>query len=176
MSQTANTLYSLLLDGSNRKDGLFPLVFSFLIAALAILLWEYLWTNRESNKLIAPLPPGPRGLPLVGYLPFLGTDNLHLVFTELTGVYGPIYKLWLGNKPCVVISSPSLVKEVVRDHDITFSERDPPIAAQIATFGCNNIALTLTAVPAGKRSAKFLQLRCLETLALMPVMVYEENK
>ncbi|XVE57072.1 hypothetical protein DITRI_Ditri04bG0062500 [Diplodiscus trichospermus] len=62
----------------------------------------------KSKRLIAPLPPGP----------------------QLAGVYGPIYKLWLGKKLCVVISSPSLVKEVVRDHDITFSERNPPIVGQ----------------------------------------------
>ncbi|XP_022738454.1 cytochrome P450 71A1-like [Durio zibethinus] len=152
---TPYTLYSWLLDGSTQKDGPFRAVFSFLIAMLAISLW-HLWTNRKSNKPIAPLPPGPRGLPIVGYLPFLGTDNLHLVFTELAGVYGPIFKLWLGNKLCVVITSPSLAKEVVRDHDITFSERDPPIAAQVSTFGCNDIAFDSYSSPTWKKKRKIL--------------------
>ncbi|XWS61921.1 hypothetical protein CRYUN_Cryun07bG0166100 [Craigia yunnanensis] len=165
MPQTAYTLYSWLLDGSNQKDGFFRVVFSFLIATLAISLW-HLWTNRKSKKLIAPLPPGPRGLPLVGYLPFLGTDNLHLVFTKLAGVYGPIYKLWLGNKLCVVISSPSLAKEVVRDHDITFSERDPPIAAQICTFGCNDIAFDSYSSPSWKKKRKVLAAEMLSNASL----------
>ncbi|KAL3818182.1 hypothetical protein ACJIZ3_004087 [Penstemon smallii] len=84
-------------------------------------------------------PPGPRGLPILGYLPFLRED-LHNQFTELAHKYGPIYKLWLGNKLCVVISSPSIIKEVVRDHDTIFSNRDKSVAATIATFNANDIS------------------------------------
>ncbi|KAG8496000.1 hypothetical protein CXB51_007575 [Gossypium anomalum] len=119
MLQTACSSFSWLLNVGNQKDGLFPASFSFLVAILGISLLYSFWKAR---KPMAPLPPGPRGLPILGYLPFLGFDNLHLVFTELGGVYGPIYKLWLGNNLAVVISSPSLVKEVVRDHDIAFSD------------------------------------------------------
>ncbi|KAB1217070.1 Flavonoid 3'-monooxygenase [Morella rubra] len=50
-------------------------------------------------------------------------------------IYGPIYKVWLGQKLWVVVNSPSLVKEVVRDQDTTFVNRDPPIAALVATYG-----------------------------------------
>ncbi|KAL5540545.1 hypothetical protein UlMin_043248 [Ulmus minor] len=85
------------------------------------------------------LPPGPRGLPLVGYLPFLGT-NLHKEFTKLATIYGPIYKFWLANKLCIVINSPSLVKEVVRDHDTIFANREPTVAAVVASFRAEDIA------------------------------------
>ncbi|KAK6262958.1 hypothetical protein QUC31_008774 [Theobroma cacao] len=148
MSHTAYTLYSWLWDGSNQKVGLLGAVFSFFITTLVISLWQH-WTLRKSRKPIAPLPPGPRGLPLVGYLLFLGT-NLHMVFSELAGIYCPIFKLWLGNKLFVVISSPLIAKNVVRVQDKTFSERDPPISPQIITCGCMILHLTLTAVLAGK--------------------------
>ncbi|KAK6262961.1 hypothetical protein QUC31_008777 [Theobroma cacao] len=154
MSHTTYTLYSWLWDGSNQKDRQLGAVFSFLIATLVISLWQ-LWTVRKSRKPLAPLPPGPRGLPLVGYLPFLGTD-LHIVFTELAGIYGPIFKLWLGNKLCVVISSPLLAKEVVRVQDKTFSERDPPIAAQVITYGCNDIVFDSYSSPSWKRKRTVL--------------------
>ncbi|KAB1217071.1 Flavonoid 3'-monooxygenase [Morella rubra] len=94
----------------------------------------FLWVAKKTRKAVPPLPPGPRGLPLVGYLPFLGTE-LHRKFEELAGIYGPIYKVWLGQKLWVVVNSPSLVKEVVRDQDTTFANRDPPIAALVATYG-----------------------------------------
>ncbi|CAN0841955.1 3,9-dihydroxypterocarpan 6A-monooxygenase [Linum grandiflorum] len=109
------------------------------ISALAVASIMALWLlNRASNR--TSLPPGPRGLPIVGYLPFLST-HLHKSFTELAETYGPIYKLWLGSKMYVVIGSPSLAKQVL-DHDVTFSARDPPIAAKIAVYGGNDIAFT----------------------------------
>ncbi|XWS49054.1 hypothetical protein CRYUN_Cryun13aG0130600 [Craigia yunnanensis] len=156
MLHIAYSSFSSLFNANNQKDGLFQAAFSFLIAILAISLW-HVWTIRKSRKPIAPLPPGPRGLPIVGYLPFLGTDNLHLVFTELAGVYCPIYKLWLGNKLCIVISSPSLAKEVVLNHDIIFSERDPPIAAKICSFGCNDIAFDSYSSPDWRMKRKVVR-------------------
>ncbi|XP_058222940.1 geranylhydroquinone 3''-hydroxylase CYP76B74-like [Rhododendron vialii] len=94
---------------------------------------------KSKNQNSAPLPPGPCGLPIVGYLPFLGT-NLHQQFAELAHQYGPIYQLWFGNKPCVVLNSPSLAKEVVHDLDTVFADQDPPIAALAATYGGFDIA------------------------------------
>ncbi|KAK6138656.1 hypothetical protein DH2020_027613 [Rehmannia glutinosa] len=66
--------------------------------------------------------------------PFLN-PNLHLQFTQLAHKYGPVYKLWLGSQLSVVISSPSLIKEVVRDHDTIFANHDPSVAGIVATGG-----------------------------------------
>ncbi|CAN0908613.1 Carnosic acid synthase [Linum grandiflorum] len=95
------------------------------------------WTRSKG----APLPPGPTGLPIVGYLPFLGV-HLHHEFAKLAATYGPVYKMWLGTKLCVVVSSPSLVKEVVRDQDSVFANRDPPIASVVLTYGCDDVAFS----------------------------------
>ncbi|KAK9203562.1 hypothetical protein WN943_013817 [Citrus x changshan-huyou] len=84
------------------------------------------------------LPPGPRGLPLVVYLPFLGR-NLHRIVMDLAIVYGPIYKLWIRSKLYIIISSPTLVKEVVRDHDRKFANRNPTITASALTYGASDI-------------------------------------
>ena len=115
-------------------------IITCLVSVLAVVYFA--WNVKKSRKANATLPPGPRGLPVFGYLPFLGTTDLHKKFTELSGVYGPIFKLWLGNKLCVVVSSPSLVKQVVRDQDTTFADRDPPIAGLVTSFGGNDIALS----------------------------------
>ncbi|XVF41192.1 hypothetical protein PTKIN_Ptkin01aG0260400 [Pterospermum kingtungense] len=61
-------------------------------------------------------------------------------FMRLAKIYGPIYKLSIGQKLCVIISSPSLAKEVVRDQDITFANRNPTIAALALSFGGKDIA------------------------------------
>ncbi|CAN1186063.1 Flavonoid 3'-monooxygenase [Linum perenne] len=116
------------------SDDLKLIVAATLVAASIMGLWLLKRANKEA------LPPGPRGLPIVGYLPFLST-HLHKSFTELAEVYGPVYKLWLGYKMYVVIGSPLLVKQI-RDQDVTFAARDPSIAAKILTHGGNDIGFT----------------------------------
>ncbi|KAL0289235.1 UNVERIFIED_CONTAM: cytochrome [Sesamum calycinum] len=113
------------------------------VALLAtVFILSIVWMLKKTSQAAPyPLPPGPRGLPILGYLPFLH-ENLHIQFTELAHQYGPIYKFKLGNKLCMVISSPSLVKEVVRDHDAVFANRDAPIAALIASYGGNDVVWT----------------------------------
>ncbi|KAJ7944798.1 putative Cytochrome P450 [Quillaja saponaria] len=117
------------------------LYFSPIIFTILVVFWSLWNTFKRSIKVIAPLPPGPAGLPIVGYLPFLGTE-LHKKFAELAVDYGPIYKIRLGTKLCVVISSPTLVKEVVRDHDSIFANRDAPIAALVVSYGGNDIVFS----------------------------------
>ncbi|KAF9689460.1 hypothetical protein SADUNF_Sadunf01G0094500 [Salix dunnii] len=138
MLSTVTGLWSRWWDASNEREKLFRTVF-IMVVTMITMFW-FLWNNIKPKKAVpAPSPPGPRGLPLVGYLPFLGYE-LHKKFTELAGVYGPIYKLRLGNKLCMVVSSPRLAKEIVRDKDTIFADRDPPISARLLTYGGNDIA------------------------------------
>lgn len=110
---------------------------------VSILVISILWFSSKLLKLnrgnVVLLPPGPHGLPIVGYLPFLGTE-LHGIFAEMGHKYGPIFKLWLGRKLCIVVSSASLAREVVRDKDTIFANRDPNIASNIVTNGGIDIA------------------------------------
>ncbi|GAV91349.1 p450 domain-containing protein [Cephalotus follicularis] len=131
-------MWSWWSDASNKNE------ISMVLLAISVIVFALTWfvcISRNLGKVKVPLPPGPRGLPLVGYLPFLG-NNLHHEFTKLDQIYGPIYKLWLGSKLCVVISSSTLMKEVVRDQDKIFCHRDPPVAALITTYGGLDIAFS----------------------------------
>ncbi|XP_023755285.1 probable (S)-N-methylcoclaurine 3'-hydroxylase isozyme 2 [Lactuca sativa] len=102
-----------------------------------LLLW-YKWTVSYSRKRMPPFPPGPYGLPVVGYLPFLGS-NLHEIFTEMADRYGPIFSLQLGRKLHVVVNSMDQVKAVTRDLDQTMANRCPPLAALTMSYGGNDI-------------------------------------
>ncbi|KAI3713339.1 hypothetical protein L1987_71916 [Smallanthus sonchifolius] len=114
----------------NRHDLTLPLL--TLLAITLALLWH------QSTKTTLPLPPGPRGLPVVGYLPFLGPNLLH-EFNKMAQRYGPIFKVKLGSKTLIVISSSDLAKVVVREQDEIFANRDPPVAAKIVSYGRKNI-------------------------------------
>jgi len=120
-----------------------------LISVLCLLRWFKNSTNEAS-----PLPPGPPGFPFLGYLPFLG-PHPHLKFHKLAQLYGPIYKLKLGTKTIVVVSSPSLVKERVRDQDTIFANRDPIISVLVALYGGTDIA-SLPYGPQWRKARKIL--------------------
>ncbi|MFS7916964.1 putative cytochrome P450 [Helianthus anomalus] len=112
-----------------------PLAITISIVMLGV-LWYKLTLSSSSRS--PPLPPGPRSLPVVGYLPFLGRD-LHKEFTNMAHTYGPIFKLYLGSKLHVVINTPELAKEVVRDQDETFANRDLTVAASIIAYEGQNL-------------------------------------
>lgn len=114
-----------------------PLI-TFTVIALVGTWWLLLSIFKKSSTETPPLPPGPRGLPLVGNLLSLDPE-LHTYFTNLARTYGPIYSLKLGNRTGIVISSPALAREVLRDQDTVFANRDVPVAGKEATYGGNDI-------------------------------------
>ncbi|CAL1375639.1 unnamed protein product [Linum trigynum] len=85
-------------------------------------------------------PPGPRGLPVVGYLPFLRRNDLHRQLTSLAETLGPIYTIQGLNRSLVVVSSPDLAKEVLRVNESIFSTRPIPIVGRILTYGGIDLA------------------------------------
>ncbi|KAF3341794.1 Ferruginol synthase [Carex littledalei] len=110
-------------------------LYTFLLATFFLYTTLLLLRKRR----IPPLPPGPTGLPLLGSLPFLD-PSLHTYFADLSKKYGPIFSLRLGSKLTVVISSPSLARAILREHDDTFANRDVSASAFVATYGGNDIA------------------------------------
>ncbi|PIA50060.1 hypothetical protein AQUCO_01300650v1, partial [Aquilegia coerulea] len=104
---------------------------------IAITWWNLM--KKNSRKEIAPLPPGPWGLPLIGYLPFLDPE-LHSCFAQLSLKYGPIMKVYLGSKLCIIFSSPDVAKEVLKEQDVNFADRDIPAAAFVSAYGAVDIA------------------------------------
>ncbi|XP_071740985.1 cytochrome P450 76C1-like [Rutidosis leptorrhynchoides] len=108
------------------------------IVILLTILWLYKLTLSSSKS---SLPPGPRSLPIVGYLPFLRRD-FHKQIVDMAYTYGPIFKFHLGSKLYVVINTPELVKEVVRDQDEVFSNHDVTVSASMISYGCQDLAYT----------------------------------
>lgn len=69
------------------------------------------------------LPPGPWGLPIVGYLPFIDRHQPHLTLTKLSKEYGAIYGVGMGSVYAVVLSDHKLVRDAFAKD--SFSGRAP---------------------------------------------------
>nr|XP_021189636.2 cytochrome P450 306a1 [Helicoverpa armigera]XP_021189637.2 cytochrome P450 306a1 [Helicoverpa armigera]XP_049695087.1 cytochrome P450 306a1 [Helicoverpa armigera]WRX06041.1 CYP306A1 [Helicoverpa armigera] len=69
------------------------------------------------------LPPGPWGLPVVGYLPFLDRHQPHRTLAKLSKEYGSIYGIGMGSVYAVVLSDHKLVRDAFAKEN--FSGRAP---------------------------------------------------
>lgn len=69
------------------------------------------------------VPPGPWGMPVLGYLPFINAKYPHITMTELSKKYGPIYSIQMGCIFTVVLSDYKLVREAFAKE--CFSGRAP---------------------------------------------------
>ncbi|KAF3784277.1 3-9-dihydroxypterocarpan 6A-monooxygenase [Nymphaea thermarum] len=116
---------------SNDQDATARSVLTILIVVL-VLLWHAFRPKKR-------LPPGPPAWPLFGNLLGLPT-NLHEHFTRLSRRYGPILRVRLGAKLTVIVSSPSIAKEILKDQDLVFANRDAPLVATIISYSGNDVA------------------------------------
>ena len=71
---------------------------------------------------VSRLPKGPTPLPFIGnILTFRSADAVHQVFDAWAAKYSPIYTIYLGPKPIVIISDSKLGVETMRK--VTFAGR-----------------------------------------------------
>ncbi|KAK7265517.1 hypothetical protein RJT34_33137 [Clitoria ternatea] len=103
---------------------------------ISTVTWLYFFKPKPQN-----LPPGPSGLPFFGNLLSLDPD-LHTYFAGLAQIHGPIFKLQLGSKLGIVLTSPATAREVLKEHDVVFANRDVPAAGRAATYGGTDIVWT----------------------------------
>ena len=67
-------------------------------------------------------PPGPWGLPVVGYMPFLG-KKMNLTINQLAKKYGDVFQLKIGSRKVVVISGQKRIREAMMNSGTTFAGR-----------------------------------------------------
>nr|XP_023886343.1 cytochrome P450 71A1-like [Quercus suber] len=108
----------------------------FLYTLLLPILFLKLRKLGDKGKL--NLPPSPPKLPIIGNLHQLGTLP-HRSFRMLSSKYGPLMLLHLGHVPTLVVSSAEMAREVMKTHDIAFSNRPKTTAANIFSYGFTDV-------------------------------------
>ncbi|XDB65044.1 hypothetical protein AB1E18_018338 [Capra hircus] len=91
-----------------------------LVLCLSCLLLLSLW-KQSSGK--GKLPPGPTPLPILGNILQLDVKNISKSLTNLSKVYGPVFTVYFGMKPIVVLHGYEAVKEALIDLGEEFSGR-----------------------------------------------------
>ncbi|XP_015350036.1 cytochrome P450 2C9-like isoform X4 [Marmota marmota marmota] len=91
-----------------------------LVLSLSCILLLSLWRQRSGR---GRLPPGPMPLPILGNILQIDAKNISKSLTNLSKVYGPVFTLYLGTRPTVVLHGYEAVKEALVDHGEVFSGR-----------------------------------------------------
>ncbi|KAJ3675466.1 hypothetical protein LUZ60_004508 [Juncus effusus] len=113
----------------------------FLSICLSILLCIIFFKQKKAQKPTLKLPPGPRPLPLIGNLHNLIGSLPHHVMRDLSKQYGPLMLLQMGEIPIVVLSSPEVVREVMKNHDLAFASRPITPSTYTTSYGGKGLLL-----------------------------------
>ncbi|XP_077311879.1 cytochrome P450 2C55-like isoform X1 [Lithobates pipiens] len=87
---------------------------------LGLLLLALLWKKFSRPK---DFPPGPLALPVLGNILQIDFSNPLKNLKEFSKVYGPVYSIYLGFTPAVVIQGFKDLKEVLVNKGIDFADR-----------------------------------------------------
>ena len=153
----------------------------FYVLLLSTIAIRYMLTRKKNKKHLTP--PSPLALPIIGHLHLLSKLPAHQNFHKLSMQYGPIMKLSLGSTPSVVISSPEMIKEFLKTHETSFSNRLINGVVRYLSYGAQDFMfapygdywkfmkkICMSELLGGKTLDQFRPLRQQETLRLLNVL------
>jgi cytochrome P450 len=93
----------------------FGATIALLLGVVAVLIHDVILWKR--------MPPGPQPLPFVGNKFDIPDKHPWIKFQDWSKKYGPIYTLWLGRRPTVIISDPTITAELLEKRSHKYSSR-----------------------------------------------------
>ncbi|KAF6317064.1 cytochrome P450 family 2 subfamily C member 19 [Rhinolophus ferrumequinum] len=95
-------------------------LFTVLLICLSYLILLFLWNRRYAK---GRLPPGPTPLPIIGNILQINIKNIPKSLSKLAEEYGPVFTVYFGMNPTVVLYGYEAVKEALIDRSEEFSGR-----------------------------------------------------
>lgn len=91
----------------------------FLYLALFTLALFVVQLLNSSSRKNQKLPPGPVGIPILGYLPFLDVFHLGKSFKKVGQKFGDVFSLRVGTELAVVLNSYESIKKAFAQEELT---------------------------------------------------------
>ncbi|XP_073481313.1 cytochrome P450 2G1-like [Aquarana catesbeiana] len=104
------------------------------LSLCSLLLFYFIITVWRIQKTRLRLPPGPTPLPFIGNLLQVGFA-WYRFYPKLTKQYGPVFTVWLGPRPVVVLSGYAVIKEALVNYSHQFGARGSLPVTQRLTGG-----------------------------------------
>ncbi|KAI3468346.1 hypothetical protein Pfo_025009 [Paulownia fortunei] len=147
----------------------FPFNFATSLLLLSfIFLIVKQWKKSKSIKK-KKLPPGPWKLPFIGHLHHIVGSLPHHSLRDLAKKYGPLMHLKFGEVSTIVVSSPKVVREVLKTVDPACADRPQSLASKIMWYNYIDIAFS----PYGEYWRQMRKICILELLSVKNVRSFE---
>ncbi|XP_060185335.1 cytochrome P450 71AU50-like [Lycium barbarum] len=131
------------------------------LAVIAVLYFLQELHNKFMKRK-KKLPPGPKGLPIIGNLHMIG-KNVHQDLHKIAKKHGPIMSMRFGQVPVIVASSPHAAEQFLKNHDLVFASRPNNRVAQLIAYDQRNLCF-------GKYGSYWRNMRKLCTLELLSTL------
>ncbi|XP_006351418.1 cytochrome P450 71A2-like [Solanum tuberosum] len=112
-----------------------------LVPLLGFILFLHLCFFSPSNNQKRLLPPSPTKLPIIGNLHQLGSLP-HRSLHKLSKKYGPLMLLHFGSKPVIVASSVDAARNIMKTHDLVWSNRPKSSITDRLFYGSKDVAFS----------------------------------
>ncbi|KAG5222215.1 cytochrome P450 [Salix suchowensis] len=149
---------------------------SILPFLLLLLVKKWLLDTPPKSKI---RPPSPKTIPILGNLHQLGSRP-HRKLHSLAKCYGPLMMLHFGSKPALMVSSADDAQEIMKTHDLIFSNKPKLSVSDKLLYQGKNIStapygeywtqirsICVLQLLSNKRVYSFQNVRTEETVILM---------
>lgn len=135
-------------------------------------------TDIEKDKRRRHLPPGPKGLPLIGNLLDLAdSDKVRFKVRDWAQEHGDIFYTKIGGTDYVWLSSPKVVKDLMDKKSSIYSSRAPlPLAQDVASAGRRQLFMPYGAQWRTLRKSSHALLNSTAAIKYQPVQDYESKQ
>ena len=145
---------------------LHKITFNPILSLLFLLSFLYVFKCIRSGK--PNLPPSPPKLPIIGNLHQLSTLP-HRSLQALSKKYGPVMFFYFGHAPTLVVSSADMTRQIMKTHDIIFSNRPKNTVTKMLLYGCTDLGFS----PYGEYWRQVRKISVLELLSLKRVQSFQ---
>ncbi|KAK7676908.1 hypothetical protein QCA50_020164 [Cerrena zonata] len=119
------------------------LILAFPVLCFSVLLLQ--WLRRVLNaRSRLPLPPGPRGYPLIGNLLDIPKVMPWKAFGEWSKVYGDVLYLNIPTQPVLVLNSAQAVLDLLEKRSEIYSDRPPVVMDELIGLEWNFVVMGYT--------------------------------